>query len=178
MNSHTQIYLLQEDPTDSQLNFFSDTHISCKASVVRSLSRRAYFLCSSRQDTKEELATIHSILRQNGYNDNFIRKYSYRPNTREHPIKLTDPETTHRKSIYLPWSKHLKAVPRILKRYQIRTVFKNRNKLVEILKHKINKKQQLEKCLIYRIPCSICSVAYIGETARTYTNESPSIRET
>ena len=151
--------------TDRYLHRNSFHHPKIKASVNRTLVRRAYSICDV-EHLDQELHHITTALRRNGYNKKQVKTQDPRPTpdqrvsyTQGLPIRATSSVTLP----YLGSTSH--QIQRILQKQDIR-VFHTTPLKIHNLLH--SHKDRLEpECRpgVYRIPCQ-CGKVYIGETGR------------
>ncbi len=111
---------------------------------------------------KEELYIINA-LKDNGYPLAVIEKYH-----NNSPSKQSDrdpPDAT----VVMPYVKNLsESFRRILSHLSIRTCFKPRVTLRQILVHPQTKHQNIKKNgVVYEIPCGTCNKVYVGQSGRT-----------
>lgn len=147
--------------TGHYLNFNS-CHPAChKQSVVSSLVTRATRICSSDDEIRKELQTIHRELMTNGYPKKFIKTNEDRV---LHPRPSQGKSFRRRAGVpYVPGVSE--ALSRIFSRYDLRVAHMPSNKLRNQL---VNVKDRLDSKsypgVVYKIPCADCSCSYIGET--------------
>ena len=153
--------------TDKYLSFESHHPLAHKLSIVRTLFGRAEKLCSTIDEKDRERKHITSALETNGYPKQVIRRIGNKPvdgNSNSLRDK-DDPKAT----VVIPYVRHVsECVRRILNRLNVRTCFKPRRTLRHMLVHpKDPTPARSVSGVVYRIPCSDCDRAYIGQTGRT-----------
>ena len=154
----TSIY---RKPTHTNLYIhYSSSPASTKNSIISSLTRRAYTLCSPSHLNDELIFLKHTFL-------NKINLIMDR--TKTSIQKITKKKTTHitSKTILLfhpTYSKNIKAA---LQRYDISTSFSSPPSLMTVPNTNKTPGPKQHMCnTIYKIPCKHCNDYYIGQTCR------------
>ena len=151
--------------TNKYLDFSSHHPLAHKIAVVRTLHTRAHALTSSAVSRTEEERTVSQALALNGYPARFIHRHSCRSVDSTPAAQSSTPTT----SVTIPYIKGTsEAIKRVLSPLGIRTTFRPVNTLRQLLvRPKDPVPIQDRSGVIYRVPCSSCSHAYIGQTSRT-----------
>ena len=161
--------------TNRYIHYNSSAPASAKDSVIRSLTRRAYNLCSP-QHLQKELDTVYSICLQNGHPparttrimDEIKRKLEQpnRLSSRKFNRQLTANSPSLKTS--LPYHPTLsKDLKKILTTHDIQVTDSSGPTLRNILtKTKTTPPPYMTQNLIYEIPCKDCSASYDGQTKR------------
>ena len=167
----TSIY---RKPTHTNLytHYTSSATIASKESTVRTLTRRAFKLCSLCH-LQTELLHLESTFLSNGYPLRKIRNLMDRTVKRlkniaqRHPVKPTDDNFV----VSIPNdARNSSSLRKSLSKYNIGTVFNSTNTLRSILTHtKTPTPAKQQKNDIYKIPCGDCDAFYIGQTCRPLT---------
>ncbi|UYV70977.1 hypothetical protein LAZ67_8001303 [Cordylochernes scorpioides] len=152
--------------TPSYLHFLSHAPVSHKITTVKTLSKRVYTHCSLALFRTIEKRTVYTHLLSAGYPHNFIDRHFYVPNHK----KVTPP--LYKNVCVLPFSTTNSDIALFLRKFGIRTFFKNSPSLEASLRHPITKSSIKLNPLslsngIYKISCNDCEQCYIGETGRT-----------
>ena len=155
--------------TDLYTHYSSSVTLSSKESIVRTLTRRAFKLCSPCH-LQPELDHLELTFLSNGYPLQKIRELMQhtmkrlRNNIRATPSKLY---SNHLIVSILYDARHSSSLRKSLSRYNIGTVFHSTNTLRSILTQtKIPTPAKLQKNVVYKIPCNDCDAYYIGQTCR------------
>ena len=161
--------------TNLYLKYNSSTPASTRRSVIQSLTRRAYTLCSP-QHVEQELNTVYSICLANGFPphettslmDSVRDKLHRKPTIGDFDREWRDSQRiTHR--ISLPYHPDLaNPLKRILNRYNIAVSFSSSSTSIRnTLTRTKSPTPSASTCnVIYRIPCLECPASYIGQTKR------------
>ena len=167
----TSIY---RKPTHTNLytHYTSSATMASKESTVRTLTRRAFALCSPCH-LQTELLHLESTFLSNGYPLRKIRNLMdqtlkrLKKTTQRPPSKSSDDHLV----VSIPYDAgHSSALRKSLSKYNICTVFKSTNTLRSILTHtKTPTPAKQQKNVIYKIPCGDCDAFYIGQTCRPLT---------
>ncbi|UYV67704.1 hypothetical protein LAZ67_5001653 [Cordylochernes scorpioides] len=157
----TKVYRKPTSPTQ-YLHFASNSPISQKIIVVRTLTKRAFTHCSSKIEYNKELNFIENQLLKSGYPLPFIKRNRYKPGTPRNN------SNHYISTCYLPYTESTITIARKLKSFGIKTIFRSSPSIASILRNPITKStdQKQKKDLVYQIPCLNCNSAYIGETSR------------
>ena len=149
--------------TDRYLPFHSYHGMQAKANSVRTPMKRARLLL------KDELQHAQVVLRYNGYPKGFVRKYKVQQGEEKEKDDL-DNQNKPLSTARIPYVKGLsEEIRRILKQYNIRTVFRTTETLGRVLtKVKDRTPPEERPGTIYKIKY-ICGDFYIGETGRGLT---------
>ena len=163
----TSIY---RKPTNTNLytHHSSSTPQSTKNSVIRSLTRRAYNICSPKHLSKE-LTFLKQTFLANGYPLHIIEQVMDR--THEsllQPKKNTTATTAPALHLTLPYHHQLsRPLRKTLQRYDIDTTFSSPPTLKTLLTStKTPTPTPKTRNCIYKIPCNNCDDFYIGQTYR------------
>ncbi|UYV60750.1 PDE2A [Cordylochernes scorpioides] len=157
----TKVYRKPTSPTQ-YLHFASNSPISHKITVVRTLTKRAFTHCSSKIEYNKELKSIENQLLKSGYPLPFIKRNRYKPGTPRNN------SNQYISTCYLPYTESTITIARKLKSFGIKTIFRGSPSMASILRNPITKStdQKQKKDLVYQIPCLNCNSVYIGETSR------------
>ena len=166
-DNSTSIY---RKPTNTNLytHYSSATIMSSKESVVSTLTRRAYKLCSAHHLDKE-LQHLESTFLSNGYPLQKIRQLM---RTTIERAKSTSSKSQRRTDSNLvatiPYFKSSASfLKKSLARYDISTSFHSNTNLKSLLSHTKSTTPPCNvKNFIYKIPCGDCNQFYIGQTSR------------
>ena len=163
-------------PTHTNLytKYSSCTTNSSKNAVIRSLTRRAYNICSP-QHLDDELQTVRHVCLQNGFPplrittimDEVHRKFTNPP--RHQSLASFNRQTRdHALSVSLPFHPSLsKPISKILGQHDIKVTHSSATTLRNLLtKTKTTPPTQLTPNTIYEISCSQCPSKYTGQTYR------------
>ena len=167
-DSSTSVY---RKPTNTNVytHFSSSASMASKESTVRTLTRRAFKLCSPHH-LQSEINHLESTFLSNSYP---LRKLRHimdqtlkrlRNTTQQHSVKQSNDNLV----VSIPYdSRYSSSLRKSLPKYHIGTVFKSTNTLRSILTHtKTPTAAKLQKNVIYKIPCEDCEALYIGQTCR------------
>ena len=155
MNWHTTKYL----------EFSSHHPLAHKIAAVRTLHTQVQALTSSPVARSQEEQTISQALIRNGYPISFSQRHSY-PSQKQPSPSQAPTTTAHTTIPYIRGTSE--AIRRIFSPLGIRTTFCPTNTLRRLLVHPKDPVPERERsCVIYRIPCTNCPRAYIGQTSRT-----------
>ncbi|CAH8432023.1 unnamed protein product [Dicrocoelium dendriticum] len=154
--------------TGQYMNFHSFAPLSQKRTLVRTLTDRAYKICS--EDTiKAELARIKEALLENGYPERFIETHMKRC------IPKVSKQTVEKKQLYLtlPFKGNSAAetctrrlqqsCKKTFNAAQLNVIFTSKPLLVPRFKDRVP--DHLQSMLIYRFTCP-CGARYVGRTTR------------
>ena len=150
--------------TDRYLSFTSHHPVQAKRSTVTTLLKRARDVTSDRHLLKKELEHLQGVMLINEYPIGFLK----RCRTLKPKEKNDDEEHGPLATAKVPYVEGLgEEIRRILKDYNIRTVFKTIDTLGRILtKVKDPTPPEERPGVIYKIRC-MCGDFYVGETKRT-----------
>ena len=167
-NKSTSIY---RKPTNTNLyiHYSSSASMSSKESTVRTLTRRAFKLCSP-QHLADELSHLENTFLSNGYPlqkvrdliQNILKRLK---NTRQsQPPKPSD----HNLLASFPYdNSYASSIKKALAKYDIGTTFQSNHTLKSLLTHtKTPTPSHIQQNVIYKIPCDDCEAFYIGQTCR------------
>ena len=155
--------------TNLYLKYNSSTPASTRRSVIQSLTRRAYNICSP-QHLEEELDTVYNICLCNGFPPYEISTLMSTVRDRllhPKPSKSRPPSSfVHR--VVLPYHPDLSSrLKRTLNRYNIDVTFSSSSTLRNILTQtKSSPPSDSTPNSIYSIPCRDCPSFYVGQTKR------------
>ena len=165
-------------PTHTNLytHYTSSATMASKESTVRTLTRRAFALCSPCH-LLTELLHLESTFLSNGYPLHKIRNLMdqtlkrLKETTQRPPLKPSDVDDHLYIVASIPYDAgHSSALRKSLSKYNIGTVFKSTNTLRSILTHtKTPTPAKQQKNVIYKISCGNCDAFYIGQTCRPLT---------
>ncbi len=117
--------------TDKYLSFASHHPIAHKIAVIKTLFCRANSICGSDQDRNVERAHIRSALKMNGYPSRVISNAM-----RARPASSSKVMMKPKATVVLPYMKNVsECIKRILLPLDIRTCFKPRTTLRQLLVH-------------------------------------------
>lgn len=163
--------------TNRFLNFFSHNPVHQKIGIVYNLVDRAILLADERFHTSN-LEKIKIILNNNNYPADFVQKninnrltfLKNRDKNHSNNIKIANQRYYSRQTkVVLPFIPHITPnIQKILKKYNILTVFRSSNKLNSIIKlgkDPVNNSDLND--VVYKICCKQCEKIYIGQTKRT-----------
>lgn len=171
---HTIEFSIYHKPTSTMRVITSDSHcpFQYKQSSFHSMAHRLCTVPLSIEHYKNEYDYMKQIATKNGYPismvDKIIKKHANK-NKKLNATTLSpclDKSEKKRVAVsYIPRiTNHLKTV---FNEFDLTLVYKNKNKLSDLLGSTKDKKNQLEKSGIYRIHCSECDAVYIGQTKRS-----------
>ena len=151
--------------TDRLLDQTSYIPTSLKATIVRTLTRRAKIVCDSH-DSLTEIRHLNTVFIKNNYSTDFIERNTYvRPNDSSNNSYTTTCTAT------IPYIRGTsETIALILPPYNVQVAYKPmltlRGSLTNV-KDKDEPENRPEA--VYRIKCSDCQVTYIGEIGRNLT---------
>ena len=156
--THTNVYL----------NFNSCAPGTTKDGVIRSLTRRAYKLCSP-QHLEEELTFLRNTFLNNGYPQNSI--FMVMEQTRARLNRPRSPKSPSNSLVAVTISYHnslAKPIKKTLSNHQVDTSFSSAPTLRNILTKTKSTPPTATTPMnsIYNIQCSNCPESYIGQTYR------------
>ena len=176
--------------TDTYTHYSTAAPQTTKDSLIRSLTRRAYNICSP-QHLDLELTHVKSVLLDNGYPLNHINFIMHR--TKKSLSKPKPPRTKAYNTlanISVPYYPALsKPLRQISDRHNISLTFtSNRNLRNMLTNTKTQPPPHTTRNVIYQIPCKDCNATYCGQTRRPlylrlsehqrFTNNSKSFTST
>ena len=163
-------------PTHTNLytKYSSCTTNSSKNSVIRSLTRRAYNVCSP-QHLDAELQTVRHVCLQNGFPPLIItnimdevRRKFLNPSRRQSLTNFNRQTQEYALNISLPFHPSLsKPVKKILGQHDVKVTYSSATTLRDLLtKTKTTPPSHLTPNTIYEISCLDCPSTYNGQTYR------------
>ena len=170
----TSVYI---KPTHTNLytRYNSSTSSSSRHSVITSLTRRAYNICSP-QHLQTELETVYTTCLQNGYPPNTVNSVMNNVKQKlQHPNRMTARQfnrqldaTAPSLTTTLPYHPSLsKPIKKILSSHDIKVTDSSATSLRDLLtKTKTSPPPHLTPNVIYEISCKDCSAFYDGQTYR------------
>ena len=168
-DNSTSIY---RKPTHTNLytHYSSAATLSSKESVVRTLTRRAFKLCSSKH-LGNELQHLEATFLSNGYPLQKIRHLMQKTLERLRTTTRPSSNPSLAQSNLLaavPYSQsYASSIRKSLAKYDITTAFSTSSTLKSLLSHtKSSTPPDKLKNVIYKIPCHDCDDFYIGQTCR------------
>ena len=144
--------------TDSYTHYSTSAPQSTKDSLIRSLTRRAYDICSP-QHLQNELQHIRKVLLDNGYPRNHIELIMHRT---KQSIKRTATKPKqhdqHSTKVFIPYYPHVnKQVKNILHRHSVSTACTSNKSLRDLLTSTKSRQPVVNTSnVIYQIPCKDC----------------------
>jgi hypothetical protein len=154
--------------TNNYIHHDSFVHDSHKLGAFHALVHRLVNIPLSKDNYFKELNNIKRIASQNGFKesiiDNLIKKHKHKK-----LIQNTTTLTQNKNSRYikLPFHPQLtKGLNKIFKSVDTKISFSSNNKLKHLLGNTKDKIDASNKSGIYKINCSSCDSAYIGQTRR------------
>ena len=142
--------------------------MSSKESVVRTLTRHAYKLCSL-QHLSSELQHLESTFLSNGYPLQKIRSLMHTTleRARSNSTRPNNPTSSNLVASIPYYKSNASSMKKSLARYDISTSFHSSATLKSLLSHtKSTCPPSSLKNVIYKIPCADCQQFYIGQTSR------------
>lgn len=139
-----------------------------KFSAFKGFVNRAYNLCSNVKLRNTELDYLRNLATTRGFPSqiitNFARKIENKINL-QNTTTLESQKETSSGFISIPYIPGLSGkIGSILKRHNMKTIYKPYKKTSDILNNFKNKNNNLELSGIYSIPCAECPSIYIGQT--------------
>jgi len=150
--------------TDRYLDFQSH-HPAChKASVVKTLNRRAFTHCSSDELKDAEIRRTKKVLMENGYPGRFIARRRSDGSRRR-----AEDERPTRGTVVLPYVEGVsEEISRILRKADVKTYYRPVTTLRDLLVKVKDRVPPVEATgAVYQIPCKDCRKVYTGQTGRT-----------
>ena len=155
--------------TNLYIKYNSSTPISTRNSVINSLTRRAFTVCSP-QHLDEELDTVYNICLSNGFppHDTTTLMSSILAKLRRPTPSLPRPPREFLHRVTLPYHPALSSrIKRVLNRYDVAVTFSSSSTLRNSLtRTKSSPPPDSTPNVIYQIPCRDCPSFYIGQTKR------------
>ena len=154
--------------TDSYTHYSTSAPQSTKDSLIRSLTRRAYDICSP-QHLQHELDHIRTVLLDNGY---LLSRITHVMHRTKQPIDLPASVPTqtdkHSVKIFIPYYPHVnKQISSILQRHSVSSACTSNKNLRDFLSSTKSRQPTSQTSnVIYQIPCKDCSATYCGQTSR------------
>ena len=143
--------------------------MSSKESVVRTLTRRSYKLCSPHH-LDNELLHLEATFLSNGYRLPSPKIRHLMHTTIERARSNSRKPQSHTNSNLMASIPYFKSSASFLKkslaRYDISTSFHSNTNLKSLLSHTKSTTPCNVKNVIYKIPCGDCEQFYIGQTSR------------
>lgn len=174
-NKQFQTSVYRKPNSQSSPPHFKSAHpLHQKISAFKGFVTRAHNLCSSPASLNNELNILRTLASTRGFASDIIDKIN-----RKILNKLNIETTTTLKSqklnfsgfTVIPYIPGLSGkIGSILKKYNVKTIYKPYKKTSVILNLHKNKLPNNEKSGIYSIPCSDCPSQYIGQTVRNFKN--------
>ncbi|MCP3662171.1 MAG: hypothetical protein GY696_06695, partial [Gammaproteobacteria bacterium] len=163
--THTNLYTCYNSSTSS----------SSRHSVITSLTRRAYNICSP-QHLQTELTTVYSTCLQNGYPPHVVNSVMNSVKQKlQHPNRMTlrqfnrqHDATAPSLTTTLPYHPSLsKPIKKILSSHDIKVTDSSATSLRDLLtKTKTSPPPHLTPNVIYELSCKDCPATYDGQTYR------------
>ncbi|XP_046395470.1 uncharacterized protein LOC124162815 [Ischnura elegans] len=115
----------------------------------------------------EELNKLTNILMKTGYRRREIRTAISRKLSKKDSRMEEEKTEEQQKKPFLPYIKGVTdKISRILHKHQIKTVFKPRTQIRDIIRN-VKGREKLETEGVYQLKCGTCDQVYVGETGRT-----------
>ena len=141
---------------------------STKDSLISSLTRRAYDICSP-QHLPHELEHIRTVLLDNGYPLSRIELVMHRTkHSIDHPVSAPIQSDKQSAKVFIPYYPHVnKQISSILHRHSVSSACTSNKNLRNLLSSTKSRQPALQTSnVIYQIPCKDCSATYRGQTSR------------
>ena len=154
--------------TDSYTHYSTSSPQSTKDSLICSLTRRAYDICSL-QHLPHELEHIRIVLLDNGYPLSRIELFMRRTKQSiDHPISALALSDKPSAKVFIPYYLHVnKQISSILQRHSVSSACTSNKNLSDLLCSTKPLQSALQTSIvIYQIPCKDCSATYCGQTSR------------
>ena len=137
---------------------------SHKATIIRTLTRRALLVCDSHDSLAHEHKCLGNVSSKNNYNCDFVTRNTYRTEPNATNTNLT-PTTTV--TIPYKFKGNSEIIARILQPYNIRVAHRPITTLRKLLTNVKDKDQPRDRQgAVYKIKYCDRQVTYIGETGR------------
>ena len=160
-------------PTSTQRVITSDSNcaIQHKEAAFHSMCHRLCRLPLNAENFRKEYMYIKDVAKKNGYSeifvDRIVKKHSNKVTRSNLSTHFSQIQTNEKKKVAFNF---IPAVTNKLKQklreYDMQMVFKSQYKLSALLGSNKDKTPALQKSGVYRIKCSVCDAAYIGQTKR------------
>ena len=160
-------------PTSTQRVITSDSNcaIQHKEAAFHSMCHRLCRLPLNAENFRKEYIYIKDVAKKNGYSeifvDRIVKKHSNKVTRSNLSTHFSQIQTNEKKKVAFNF---IPAVTNKLKQklreYDMQMVFKSQYKLSALLGSNKDKTPALQKSGVYRIKCSVCDAAYIGQTKR------------
>ena len=154
--------------TDSYTHYSTSAPQSTKDSLIRSLTRRAYDICSS-QHLQHELDHIRTVLLDNGYPLSHITHVMHRTKQSiDLPASVPPQTDKHSVNVFIPYYPHVnRQISSILQRHSVSSACTSNKNLRDLLSSTKSRQPASQTSnVIYQIPCKDCSATYCGQTSR------------
>ena len=154
--------------TDSYTHNSTSSPQSTKDSLISSLTRRAYDICSP-QHLPHELEHIRTVLLDNGYPPSRIELVMRRTKQSiDHPASAPIKSDKQSAKVFIPYYPHVnKQISSILQRHSVSSACTSNKNLRDLLTSTKSRQPALHTSnVIYQIPCKDCSSTYCGQTSR------------
>ena len=161
--------------TDQYLNFRSHHQPSSKNSAICALFTRAERIISNTNDLKKENDRIFNVLNANNYSNKDINRVKKKLEHKKQQATEADTEEEELNGyINLPYIRNSsEALRPIFKNHQILYTFYTSETLRKLISQpKDHAPIEKKNNVVYQINCQDCSVAYIGETKRSFNQRS------
>ena len=160
-------------PTSTQRVITSDSNcaIQHKEAAFHSMCHHLCRLPLNAENFRKEYMYIKDVAKKNGYSeifvDRIVKKHSNKVTRSNLSTHFSQIQTNEKKKVAFNF---IPAVTNKLKQklreYDMQMVFKSQYKLSALLGSNKDKTPALQKSGVYRIKCSVCDAAYIGQTKR------------
>jgi hypothetical protein len=149
--------------TDRYLDYASHHPAAHKRSVVKTLHYRARQICSNAPAFQTEVDYLKCVFKANNYPASSVHKCLVASSNGEARL-----QQLHRR-IVLPYvSGCSERIARVLKQFDIFTVYKPFNKLSSIFRLPKDPLPENAVCgVVYEIPCADCEKVYVGQTGNS-----------
>lgn len=154
--------------TDTLIHNTSNHPIQHKHAAFRSMIHRLNNIPLDTHDYNTELNTIRYLAQVNGYKPNLIDSLTHKIKNKKK--NTVNPNTTDEYK-YIPLTfinNQSYKIARHLNKYGYKTSFKTTNSLKIRLKNKKPNTDPYLSAGVYKINCSDCDSAYVGQTGRTF----------
>ena len=154
--------------TDSYTHYSTSSPQSTKDSLISSLTRRAYDICSP-QHLPHELEHIRTVLLDNGYPLSRIELVMRRTKQSiDHPASAPIKSDKQSAKVFIPYYPHVnKQISSILQRHSVSSACTSNKNLRDLLTSTKSRQPALHTSnVIYQIPCKDCLATYCGQTSR------------
>ena len=153
--------------TDSYTHCSTSSPQSTKDSLISSLTRRAYDICSP-QHLPHELEHIRTVLLDNGYPLSRIELVMRRTkHSIDHPASAPIQSDKQSAKVFIPYYPHVnKQISSILHRHSVSSACTSNKNLRDLLSSTKSRQPALQTSnVIYQIPCKDCSATYCRQTS-------------